>query len=103
MDLTVTQTSACQVTAQLSFTAQDPWVREHFPQSPLLPGSLALAALLHLAGHLAPHAWTVRRLRCYAPVPPGTYSLRVFEHEDCLRGHLVGVEGIPLVSAEFVP
>jgi 3-hydroxymyristoyl/3-hydroxydecanoyl-(acyl carrier protein) dehydratase len=103
VDLTITAASASEVTAQLSFSAYDPWVREHFPGSPLLPGSLVLAAVLYLAEHLAVQTWTVRRLRCYAPVPPGSYRLCVTQHQDGVRGMLVDAQDTLLVSAELVP
>jgi 3-hydroxymyristoyl/3-hydroxydecanoyl-(acyl carrier protein) dehydratase len=103
MDLTIMHRSPSQVTAQLSFSAHDPWVREHFPGAPVLPGSLALAAVLYLAEHLAAQTWTVRRLRCHAPVPPGTYRLCVTQHQGGVRGMLVDAHETPLVSAELVP
>lgn len=104
MDLTLLRQEPGRAEARLTFAAADPWVREHFPGAPILPGSLALAALLHLACCLAPQAApTVRRLRCLAPMPPGTYHVVLEAEGTRWQGALTDTHGQTFVTAEILP
>jgi 3-hydroxymyristoyl/3-hydroxydecanoyl-(acyl carrier protein) dehydratase len=78
MDLKIVALTPQHAAARLTFAADDPCCREHFPGLPILPGSLAAAALLHVAECMDPGtSWTIQRLRCLRFAPPGVYEILV--------------------------
>ncbi len=102
MDLTIMHQSPERAEACLSFAAHDPWVREHFPHMPILPGSLALAAILHLTERLtSTPELTVRRFRCHTPLCPGSYRVSVIKEGTHWHGSIEDNQGQHLVRAEI--
>jgi len=98
MDLKIIALTPQYAAAQLTFAADDPCCREHFPGFPVLPGSVAAAAMLHLAQSMNPEtSWAIQRLRCLRFAPPGAYEIHVCRTAHGLSGSMAPVGSTSVV------
>ncbi len=101
-----------RVVALKNVTANDPYLQDHFPGNPLMPGVLLVESMAQTAGLLLPEGSSavlaqIKEARFHSPVIPGD-QIRI---EAVRRGGLGAlhrfevaalVNGVPAAEAEIV-